>query len=131
MQVTSRDFQRDFARMPRRAKSGEVIYVTLGAEEFVVAKRVAKLERSRFPKNPANQLIFASALVHKLRLIPDDSRIRLWERSPSSAGSSTGPVPIPSSSVRQEPQQMTITRGSTESGSPAISFKNLCLSALR
>ena len=35
MKVTSRDFQRDFARMKARAKSGEAIYVSSGAEEFV------------------------------------------------------------------------------------------------
>jgi len=35
MKVTSRDFQRDFARMKAKAKSGEAIYVTSGAEEFV------------------------------------------------------------------------------------------------
>jgi hypothetical protein len=35
MKVTSRDFQRDFARMKAKAKSGEAIYVTSGKEEFV------------------------------------------------------------------------------------------------
>ena len=35
MKVTSRDFQRDFARMKARAKAGEAICVTAGAEEFV------------------------------------------------------------------------------------------------
>lgn len=35
MKVTSRDFQRDFARMKARAKTGEAIFVTSGAEEFV------------------------------------------------------------------------------------------------
>ena len=35
MKVTSRDFQRDFARMKAKAKSGEIIHVTSGAEEFV------------------------------------------------------------------------------------------------
>ncbi len=34
MRVTSRDFQRDFARMKERARSGETILVTSGAEEF-------------------------------------------------------------------------------------------------
>jgi len=35
MKVTSRDFQRDFARMKAKAKSGEIIHVTSDAEEFV------------------------------------------------------------------------------------------------
>lgn len=35
MEVTSRDFQRDFARMKSRARSGEPIVVTSGAEKFV------------------------------------------------------------------------------------------------
>ena len=35
MKVTSRDFQRDFAQMKAKAKTGEAIYVTSGAEEFV------------------------------------------------------------------------------------------------
>ena len=35
MKVTSRDFQRDFARMKAKAKTGEAIYVTSGAEEFL------------------------------------------------------------------------------------------------
>lgn len=35
MKVTSRDLQRDFARMKAKARTGEAIYVTSGAEEFV------------------------------------------------------------------------------------------------
>jgi len=35
MRVTSRDFQRDFAKMKARAKGGEVILVTSDAEEFL------------------------------------------------------------------------------------------------
>jgi hypothetical protein len=35
MRTTSRDFQREFARMKARARTGEVIYVSSGAEEFV------------------------------------------------------------------------------------------------
>ena len=35
MKVTSRDFQRDFARMKEKAKSGETVFVTSGKEEFV------------------------------------------------------------------------------------------------
>lgn len=35
MRTTSRDFQRDFARMKARARSGEAIYISSGPEEFV------------------------------------------------------------------------------------------------
>lgn len=35
MRVTSRDFQRDFAKMKTGARVGEVMVVTSGAEEFV------------------------------------------------------------------------------------------------
>lgn len=35
MRTTSRDFQRDFARMKARARTGEAIYVSSGTEEFV------------------------------------------------------------------------------------------------
>lgn len=35
MKVTSRHFQRDFARMKLKAKAGETIIVTSGREEFV------------------------------------------------------------------------------------------------
>ncbi len=47
-----------------------------------VAERVAGLEASGFHKDPADQLIVATALVHGLRLISDDSRIRQWGRVP-------------------------------------------------
>jgi hypothetical protein len=35
MKVTSREFQRDFARMKTKAKAGETIVVSSGTEEFV------------------------------------------------------------------------------------------------
>jgi hypothetical protein len=35
MRTTSRDFQRDFARMKARARAGEVISIVSGTEEFV------------------------------------------------------------------------------------------------
>ena len=47
-----------------------------------IAERVAQLEGSGFHKDPADQLIVATALVHKLRLISDDSRIRRWGQVP-------------------------------------------------
>ena len=47
-----------------------------------IAERVSTLEASGFHKDPADQLIVATALVHRLRLISDDSRIRAWGRVP-------------------------------------------------
>lgn len=35
MNVTSWDFQRDFVRMEAKARSGEAILISSGAEEFV------------------------------------------------------------------------------------------------
>jgi PIN domain nuclease of toxin-antitoxin system len=43
-----------------------------------IAERATTLEASGFHKDPADQLITATALVHKLRLVSDDSRIRQW-----------------------------------------------------
>lgn len=47
-----------------------------------IAERVTTLEASGFHKDPADQLIVATALVHGLRLISDDNRIRQWGRVP-------------------------------------------------
>ena len=44
----------------------------------VIAERVTALEAAGFHKDPADQLIVATALVHGLRLISDDTRIRQW-----------------------------------------------------
>lgn len=35
MKVSSREFQRDFARVRRAAAAGEAVYVTSGKQEFV------------------------------------------------------------------------------------------------
>ncbi|MEK7675072.1 MAG: hypothetical protein AAB676_04440 [Verrucomicrobiota bacterium] len=35
MKVTSRDFQRDFARMKAKAAAGETVYVLSGREQFI------------------------------------------------------------------------------------------------
>ena len=43
-----------------------------------IAERMTTLEASGFHKDPADQLIVATALVHRLRLISDDVRIRRW-----------------------------------------------------
>ncbi|MEK7675071.1 MAG: type II toxin-antitoxin system VapC family toxin [Verrucomicrobiota bacterium] len=43
-----------------------------------IADRVTALEAAGFHKDPADQLIVATALVHGLRLITDDTRIRQW-----------------------------------------------------
>ena len=47
-----------------------------------VAERVATLEADGFHRDPADQLIVATALVHRLRLVSDDSRIRQWGKVP-------------------------------------------------
>lgn len=47
-----------------------------------IAERVTALEASGFHKDPADQLIVATALVHKLRLISDGPRIRQWGKVP-------------------------------------------------
>ena len=43
-----------------------------------IAERVTALEALGFHKDPADQLIVATALVHRLRLVSDDARIRQW-----------------------------------------------------
>jgi PIN domain nuclease of toxin-antitoxin system len=47
-----------------------------------IASTVATLESAGFHKDPADQIIVGTALVHGLRLISDDSRIRQWKRVP-------------------------------------------------
>jgi PIN domain nuclease of toxin-antitoxin system len=47
-----------------------------------IAERVTSLEASGFHRDPADQLIVATALVHGLRLISDDTRIRQWRGVP-------------------------------------------------
>jgi PIN domain nuclease of toxin-antitoxin system len=48
----------------------------------VIVGRVTTLESSGFHKDPADQLIVATALEHGLRLITDDARIRQWAKVP-------------------------------------------------
>jgi PIN domain nuclease of toxin-antitoxin system len=43
-----------------------------------IAERITLLEGTGFHKDPADQLIVATALVHDLRLVSDDARIRQW-----------------------------------------------------
>lgn len=47
-----------------------------------IAERVTTLEASGFHKDPADQLIVATALTHGLRLISNDTRIRQWAGVP-------------------------------------------------
>lgn len=47
-----------------------------------IATKASELEALGFHKDPADQLIVATALVHGLRLISDDSRIRQWGQVP-------------------------------------------------
>ena len=43
-----------------------------------IAERVTALEAAGFHKDPADQLIVTTAMMHGLRLISDDKRIRRW-----------------------------------------------------
>ncbi|MBX3732042.1 MAG: type II toxin-antitoxin system VapC family toxin [Verrucomicrobiae bacterium] len=43
-----------------------------------IAERVTTLQAAGFHEDPADQLIVATALVHGLRLVSDDTRIRQW-----------------------------------------------------
>jgi PIN domain nuclease of toxin-antitoxin system len=47
-----------------------------------IAARVVDLESSGFHKDPADQLIVATALTHGLRLISNDARIHKWSGVP-------------------------------------------------
>lgn len=47
-----------------------------------IAERVTSLESLGFHKDPADQLIVATAWVHGLRLISNDARIHRWARVP-------------------------------------------------
>jgi PIN domain nuclease of toxin-antitoxin system len=55
-----------------------------------IAERVTLLEASGFHKDPADQLIVATALVHGLRLVSDDTRIRQWRGVPMLWATSRG-----------------------------------------
>jgi PIN domain nuclease of toxin-antitoxin system len=55
-----------------------------------IAQQVVALEPSGFHKDPADQLIVATALVHGLRLISNDTRIKQWAGVPLLWGSSRG-----------------------------------------
>lgn len=47
-----------------------------------VGSKASTLESQGFHKDPADQLIVATALTHNLRLISNDARIRQWGRVP-------------------------------------------------
>lgn len=47
-----------------------------------IAARVTTLQAAGFHQDPADQLIVATALVHGLRLVSDDTRIRRWAAVP-------------------------------------------------
>ena len=47
-----------------------------------IACTVATLEARGFHKDPADQIIVATAMVHGLRLISNDTRIRQWNQVP-------------------------------------------------
>ncbi len=47
-----------------------------------IASLIPSLEADGFHKDPADQIIVATALVHELRLISNDTRIRQWNGVP-------------------------------------------------
>ena len=47
-----------------------------------IASTVATLEGRGFHKDPADQIIVATSLVHGLRLISNDTRIQQWNQVP-------------------------------------------------
>jgi PIN domain nuclease of toxin-antitoxin system len=47
-----------------------------------IAAKATTLEDAGFHKDPVDQLIVATALVHGLKLISNDQRIRQWKRVP-------------------------------------------------
>jgi PIN domain nuclease of toxin-antitoxin system len=47
-----------------------------------IAARACTLEAAGFHKDPADQIIVATALVHGLRLVSDDARIQRWRGVP-------------------------------------------------
>ncbi len=59
----------------RRGVGSELTVLPVTA---VIAERVTTLEAEGFHRDPADQLIVATALVHGLRLITNDARIRRW-----------------------------------------------------
>jgi PIN domain nuclease of toxin-antitoxin system len=59
----------------RQALSPEIVVLPITP---AIAVKVATLEASGFHKDPADQLIVATALAHGLRLVSNDTRIRQW-----------------------------------------------------
>ncbi len=78
----------ELGRLELSVSLAEFLQLALTAELTVlpispaIVERVSTLEESGFHKDPADQLIVATALVHQLRLISDDSRIRQWGQVP-------------------------------------------------
>lgn len=63
----------------RLALTQELTVLPVSSE---IAARLTTLEASGFHKDPADQLIVATALIHGLRLITGDSRIHRWRKVP-------------------------------------------------
>lgn len=78
----------ELGRLELSVSLAEFLQLALTAELTVlpispaIVERVSTLEESGFHKDPADQLIVATALVHRLRLISDDSHIRQWGQVP-------------------------------------------------
>ncbi len=69
------DMDVPLAEFYRKAISPELTALPITAE---IAEIATNLERRGFHKDPADQLIVATALAHGLRLISNDARIRQW-----------------------------------------------------
>jgi PIN domain nuclease of toxin-antitoxin system len=74
----------EFGRVQLFMPLGEFIAAAISPELTVlpitaaIAEKVTTLEGLGFHKDPADQLIVATALVHGLRLISNDTLIRQW-----------------------------------------------------
>ena len=68
-----------FSEFFRRSLAPELIVLPITP---TIAEEVTQLQATGFHKDPADQLIVATARVHGLHLISDDSRIRKWGKIP-------------------------------------------------
>lgn len=78
----------ELGRLQLSVPLSEFFRLALGPELIVlpvtpaIAEEVTRLEATGFHKDPADQLIVATARVHGLHLISDDNRIQQWGNVP-------------------------------------------------
>lgn len=78
----------ELGRLRLSVPLSEFFRLALGPELIVlpitpaISEEVTRLEESGFHKDPADQLIVATARVHGLHLISDDTRIQKWGKVP-------------------------------------------------